>query len=142
MDFLKLLKGCIFTIFLAFFLGVWILFEAPKSSGVADLKRLEEEFVKIHPPAYSYQSGEKHASSKVSSGLVQQFYLTKMAEVDVKDFYEKQLLANGWRESPIESLTEWTYCKGRLRAEISPQAKPSGYTFSISWFSQNTSGCP
>ena len=141
LDALKILKGVLFTLFLAAFFMAWFFFDAPRGRGVADLKTLEDEFIKISPPAYAYANGGKHASSKVSSALVQQFYLTKMAEIDVKEYYESQLFLNGWSKFGINNLKEWTYCKGRLRADLVPQAEPSGYTFSISWHDQNSSHC-
>jgi hypothetical protein len=109
--------------------------------------QVEHEFNSISPPLWATKV-EDARIIKTSGGLVGAHYSTDRSFAEITDYYDKQLVANGYKrleQKSIKSLSgvdygESTvnYCKGHLKAELYDPGRsflkhPFQYSFNVSF---------
>ena len=108
------------------------------SNGEAHHQRLEQELRVIPAPPNSKVIANLNFFSVWNShrATVGSAYSTQLRQSDIRDFYDRELVALGWRTMATDSGTGRSYCKGDiaalLRFENNLPARAS-YVLSLDW---------
>jgi hypothetical protein len=118
------------------------------SHGEAYHQQLLQEFRRIQPLPVVVAVGNTDSYSpwRPRQALVQATYKTNASYNEIRQFYDQQLRANGWRPLDERGLTGWgkdlggretEYCKGPLKASLQYAGSQADYgwtfAFSLSW---------
>jgi hypothetical protein len=135
--------GLLLVIALPAFFAYDEYFNEPKAA--IEQQKLEQEFKAIIPMANAC-FGDYKASHKTRHSLVNISFSSISPFQETKEYYDKELVRNGWRFHKEEKWRDWgrdfgaksvAYCKGNYEAELWYNGESSGprsyYAFSVSW---------
>jgi len=108
------------------------------SNGEAYHQRLEQELRVIPVPPNSKLIANLNFFSVWNShkATVGAAYSTQLRQSDIRDFYDRELVALGWRTIATDSGTGRSYCKGDFAASLRFENNlPAGasYVLSLHW---------
>jgi hypothetical protein len=118
------------------------------SHGEAYHQQLLEEFTRIQPPPVAVLVGntDRYSRWRPHQALVEATYNTPAPYTEIRQSYDQQLRANGWRPLDEHKVTGWgkdlggraaEYCKGPLEASLQYAGSQANYgwtfAFALSW---------